>query len=179
MLDKNLTFGGAFLMSKYSNEFKMEVVKYYLEKHMGYVQVAKYFNISTYSIVKEWVRRYQKHGVQGLFCSHQKYDGNFKQAVVEYMHSNHLSLTETAIYFKLGNHSVVSKWERIYYEEGPQALFEERRGKNNNMSNPKKFTEATEKNLIAEVQQLRMENAYLKKLNTLVQERIKRENEKK
>ena len=26
------------------------------------------------------------------------------------------------------------KWERIYYEEGPQALYEERRGRNKNMS---------------------------------------------
>ena len=39
--------------------------------------------------------------------------------------------------------------------------------------------EETEKDLIAEVQQLRMENEYLKKLNALVQERIKRENKKK
>ena len=33
--------------------------------------------------------------------------------------------------------------------------------------------------LLAEVQRLRMENEYLKKLNALVQERIKRENKKK
>lgn len=30
MLDKKLTFGGAFLMSKYTNEFKLEVIKYIL-----------------------------------------------------------------------------------------------------------------------------------------------------
>ena len=33
--------------------------------------------------------------------------------------------------------------------------------------------------LLKEVQYLRMENEYLKKLNALVQERIKRENKKK
>ena len=33
--------------------------------------------------------------------------------------------------------------------------------------------------LLEEVQRLRMENEYLKKLNALVQERIKRENKKK
>ena len=43
----------------------------------------------------------------------------------------------------------------------------------------KKLSEDNEKDLIAEVQQLRMENEYLKKLNALVQERIKRENKKK
>ena len=36
-----------------------------------------------------------------------------------------------------------------------------------------------EEDLIAENQRLRMENEYLKKLNALVQERIKRENKKK
>ena len=98
------------------------------------------------------------------------------------MHTNHLSATETAIHFNLGTHSVVLKWERIYYEEGPQGLYEERRGRKRNMSSKprkNKISKDTEKDLIEEVQQLRMENEYLKKLNALVQERIKRENKKK
>ena len=98
------------------------------------------------------------------------------------MHANHLSLQETAYHFNLANNSIVSKWERIYYEKGPQALYEKRRGRSKNMSSKprkKKSPEDTEKDLIAEVQQLRMENEYLKKLNALVQERIKRENKKK
>ena len=49
----------------------------------------------------------------------------------------------------------------------------------NSKPRKKKLSESTEKDLIAEIQQLRMENAYLKKLNALVQERIKRENPKK
>jgi transposase len=43
----------------------------------------------------------------------------------------------------------------------------------------KKLDKKIEEDLIAEVQQLRMENEYLKKLNALVQKRIKRENKKK
>ena len=98
------------------------------------------------------------------------------------MHDNHLSLMETCIKFNIGSHAIVGKWERIYYEEGSQALYEERRGRRKNMkSKPrkKKLSEDKEKDLIAEVRQLRMENEYLKKLNALVQERIKRENKKK
>ena len=41
------------------------------------------------------------------------------------------------------------------------------------------LSKETEEDLIAENQRLRMENEYLKKLNALVQERIKRENKKK
>ena len=46
-------------------------------------------------------------------------------------------------------------------------------------SKPKKKKLDNEEDLIEEVQRLRMENEYLKKLNALVQERIKRENKKK
>ena len=97
------------------------------------------------------------------------------------MHDNHLSATEVSNYFRLGNANVVLKWERIYYEEGPQALYEERRGRNKKMSSKSKkknLSKEIEKDLIEEVQRLRMENEYLKKLNALVQERIARENGK-
>ena len=132
-------------MSKYSEEFKLEVIKYCIDERNGVLPTARYFNVDVKQ-VKVWCRKYKQHGINGLTKNKMKYDGKFKIYVVEYMHSNHLSLTETAIYFNLGNHHTVSKWERIYCEEGPQ---------------------------------LRMENEYLKKLNALVQERIKRENKKK
>ena len=33
-------------MSKYSNEFKLKVIEYYLNHDYGYMKVAKYFNIN-------------------------------------------------------------------------------------------------------------------------------------
>lgn len=98
------------------------------------------------------------------------------------MHINHLSAVETTIQFRLGNANRVLKWERIYYEEGPQGLYIERRGRSKNMSSKprkKNLNKEVEEDLFAENQRLRMENEYLKKLNALVQERIKRENKKK
>lgn len=169
-------------MSKYSHEFKLEVVKYCLDNNVGFDETANHFGIPNKSPVQRWVRKYQEHGPEGLIRNYQKYDGKFKQNVVEYMHENHLSLLETCIHFNLGNPDIVGKWERIYYEEGPQSLFEERRGRSKNMSSKpkkKKLSKEVEEDLIDEVQRLRMENAYLKKLQALVQERVKRENPKK
>ena len=178
MLDKKFNKEGSFFMSKYSKEFK-----YYLQEHHSYSECCKKFNIPSMTPIKLWVDKYQLYGVEGIFKNlKSSYDGNFKQNVVEYMHTNHLSATETANYFKLGNHSVVLKWERIYYEEGPQGLYIERRGRNKNMNSKpkkKKIDKEIEEDLISENQRLRMENEYLKKLNALVQERIKRENKKK
>ena len=92
------------------------------------------------------------------------------------MHTNHLSSFETAIHFNLANNAVVSKWERIYYEEGPQALYEESRGRRRiRSSNPKKkeLSKEVEEDLMAENQRLRMKNEYLKKLQALIQKRTK------
>ena len=169
-------------MSKYSKEFKLEVVKYCIEKHHSSYDAAKEFNIPSPTPIKRWIRKYKEHGLEGLFKQQKSsYGGKFKQNVIEYMHINHLSATETGMHFRVEVSSVL-KWERIYYKEGPQALYDERRGRKKNMSSkPKKknLNKEVEEDLIAENQRLRMENEYLKKLNALVQERIKRENKKK
>ena len=170
-------------MSKYSNELKLEIVKYCIEKFHSKYDAAKKFNIPSPTPIDNWIRKYKEHGVEGLIKQNKSsYSGEFKQSVIEYMHNNHLSATETAIHFRLGSVDRVLKWERIYYEEGPQGLYIEQRGRNKNMSSKsrkKKISNENEEDLIEEVQRLRMENEYLKKLNALVQERIKRENKKK
>ena len=132
--------------------------------------------------VQRWVARYRQFGPEGLLLKHGTYDGAFKVSVVEYMHDNHLSLFQTAVKFGIPQDHTVGKWERIYYEEGPQGLYRDNRGRKSKMSSDKpkktKLDKQTEEDLFAEVQRLRMENEYLKKLNALVQERIAQENGK-
>ena len=168
-------------MSKYSSEFKLEVVKYYLEEHHSLSECSKKFNIQHLEQIRKWVKKYELYGAEGLLKRFKSsYDGNFKQNVIEYMHNNHLSAVETAYRFNLGNNHIVNRWERIYYEEGPQALYKERRGRTKKMGSKKNKKNINEnEDLLEEVQRLRMENEYLKKLNALVLERIKRENKKK
>ena len=170
-------------MSKYSKEFKLKVVKYYLNNHYGWEYVAKQFDIPAWTTVRKWVRKYEEHGRNGLIKNQKtSYSGKFKQDVVEYMHTNHLSATMTATKFNLANENTVLRWERIYYEEGPQGLYVEKRGKKKNMSvkpRKKKLSKENEEDLIEEVQRLRMENAYLKKLQALIQERTKPKHPKK
>jgi len=113
----------------------------------------------------------------------KNYSGDFKVTAVEYMHKNHLSLSEAAPAFGIPTTSTLSKWEKIYYEKGPQGLREWTPCRKPKMDKepidkPKNIEPTLEKNLIAEVKQLRMENEYLKKLNALVLERIKRESTK-
>ena len=100
-------------MSKYSNEFKLEVVKYYLEGHHSRAGTARKFGMPSSTPLKEWIKKYQEHGPEGLIKQQKSsYSGEFKQNVVEYMHDNHLSATQTAIHFRLQT-PIVLKWERI------------------------------------------------------------------
>jgi transposase len=169
-------------MTKYSHEQRLKAIKDVLENQMSYQAVGNLLGCGK-GPVREWVRRYELHGIEGFALKNGTYTGEFKQHVIEYMHDNHLSIAETAPLFNIPSVSTVAKWECIYYEEGPLALHRNNRGRRKKMKfdKPKKvkLNKATEEELIAEVQRLRMENAYLKKLNALVQERIARENGKK
>ncbi len=167
---------------KYSNEFRLKLVQEYLSGcNGGFERIAKKYGIP-YSILKQWVHLYEQHGAAALTARSRTYSGEFKIHVVEYMHRNRMSLRETATHFCIPSAPTVSNWERIYYEEGPEALLEERRGRRSmgkkKPSKPKKNVNENE-DLLAELQYLRMENEYLKKLNALVQERKKSEQKKK
>lgn len=170
-------------MCKYSYELKVEVVKYYLENKYGYGLTAKYFNIKSATTVKNWIKKYKKHGLEGLTKNKKaSYDGKFKENVIKYMNDNHLSLQETAYHFNLANATIVSKWERIYYKEGEKALYNNLKGQSKHMGSKlqkNKLSDNTKEDLIAENERLRMENEYLKKLNALVQERVNQEKKKK
>ena len=101
----------------------------------------------------------------------KKYTPEFKQMVVETMQREKLSYREAAREFEVCDHYRVQNWERIYLEEGPEGLRIERRGRSNKGGRlPKVLKPEIEEDLIAEVQRLRAENAYLKKLNALVLE---------
>ena len=105
----------------------------------------------------------------------KRYTPEFKIKVVETMHREKLSYRETARQFDISN-SRVTAWERIYLEEGAEGLYIERRGRKSTGRPPKI---KKEEDLIAEVQRLRAENAYLKKLNALVAKRVRQEKKHK
>ena len=84
------------------------------------------------------------------------------------MRKEKLSQYQVSDRFHVSRHAV-QQWERIYLEEGSEGLYIERRGRKN-FGRLKQLKPEVEEDLIAEVQRLRAENAYLKKLNALVLE---------
>ena len=119
-----------------------------------------------------------------------KYSPEFKIGVIMDMRENHLSYRETVrkhwhtkTRAEEDNHrSQVKSWERIYLEEGEAGFYIERRGRATKMDNPKKgrqrkktLDKQVENDLIAEnqrlkeeIEYLRAENEYIKKLSALI-----------
>ena len=167
----------------YTLELKLQVVQCYLEGNLSIRDVAKEFRVDP-GDVRKWKDAYLHHGVSGLCTTHGTYTGDFKVTVVEYMHNTGASTRQAAAHFNIPSRTTVSKWERIYYEQGKEALYIDNRGRPQKMKNKAKNTTKkeeinTNEDLLAEVQRLRMENAYLKKLNALIQEREKSEKQTK
>ena len=102
--------------------------------------------------------------------TNKQYTPEFKIQVVETMREEKLSYREAERKYGLSNDRV-RFWERIYLEEGPEGFRIERRGRSGKGGRPpKQLKPEVEEDLIAEIQRLRAENAYLKKLNALVLE---------
>lgn len=95
------------------------------------------------------------------------------------------SLMDTAATFMLPAFSMVYKWKKKFEEGGLDALEPKKKGRpsmsKEKLSKSTKQTpaEGSVEALKAEVERLRMENAYLKKLNALVQNKEKSPNKTK
>ena len=105
----------------YSNELKLEIVQHYLKGDIGLKQLADEYHISSKACIQKWLALYGEHGEADLCTTHGTYSGDFKVSVVEYMRNTGASLRQTTAHFNIPSKESISKWKRIYYEEGKDA----------------------------------------------------------
>lgn len=166
-------------MTKYTEQFKLEVVQDYLNSGSASLRaVAQRYGIPSHFMVRKWVLAYQVHGNVGQSGKRSQYSAEVKLSVLQHMWDNHLSMLQTAIKFDIRDHGMVGRWERAYREGGFGALAPRSTGKPKPMATavpppdgPIDDDKRSREELLAEVNQLRMELAYLKKLEALVQAR--------
>lgn len=164
-------------MSRHSTAFKHSVVEFYRSGERSFGQVASQFGID-FSTVRKWVAIYEAHGAAGLAKKVSHYDAQFKLSVLQRMWEDGLSCRQTAALFNIRNAACLPDWKRRYEAGGIDALAPRRRGRPRSMSEPPVHkpqaspdddTKSREE-LLAELTYLRMENAYLKKLEALTSE---------
>jgi transposase len=167
-------------MSKYSVDFKIGVVQYNIEKGGGARSTAVHFGID-HATVRDWYAAYQQHGAFAFSKRSKVYTATEKLKVLQRMDEEDWSFRQTCAFFNIPGRSTVRTWLRRYNEGGAEALINRRRGctmiKPKKDPRPKKPAPTTKKSVAGmnpdelrnELEYLRAENAYLKKLDALVQ----------
>lgn len=167
-------------MTKFSTDFKLNVVKFYLENNVSKHEIAKQFGVIKSEVIK-WIALFEHHGESGLRPRYTNYSQEFKIDVLNYMNENGTSFRETAAIFNISSDATIGKWLKIVETQGVDALQPRKRGRLPMEKDVKKmkFVEDSKEALLAENERLRMENDYLKKLNALVQEKERLQNRTK
>lgn len=164
-------------MSKYSEQFKLAIVQQYLSGTLGSKQIGHENNLP-YSMVRKWVALYRAHGTDGLAKKFSHYNAEFRLSVLRHMWDAQLSYSQVAVAFNIRSAGCISHWERCYHSGGLDSLAPRKRGRPTKMpippdtESPESLPDpagCTHDELVTEVNQLRMEVAYLKKLEALVQ----------
>jgi transposase len=160
-------------MAKYSEKFKLMLVREYQKGKLGYDLLAKKHNMTSSSPIKKWVKVYEKFGVEGLKRKKQNetYSVQFKLEVLSFMKRTGSSETETALHFGLTNPPMIAAWKKMLMEGGAEALdrpkgrppmSDKAKNKKSKQTEEKEMT--YEQKLERENELLRLEVEYLKKL---------------
>lgn len=173
-------------MTKYSEQFRQQVVDEYLAGGVGTETLAARYGVGR-SVLRRWIARYQEHGNKGLCKKFSHYDASFKMAVLHRMWRDELSYGQVTALFDIRDAGSVARWERLYHEGGMDALAPRARGRPPKMtaSKPPKTTDEaapdtrTREELLKENEYLRAEVAYLKKLDALLKAKKRAAQKKK
>ena len=166
-------------MSKYTVEVKLQAAKRYLTGRESYKTIAESIGTAK-SLVITWVKLFEAQGENGFKKSYTSYSVGFKLDVLNFMNETGASLRETASTFNITSPSTVYRWEQLLKSKGLDALEPKKKGRPSMKKEEKKVesqkvipAEGSVDALQAKIEHLEMENAYLKKLNALVQSQEK------
>ena len=161
------------------NTIKAKVINAFFERGMSLRKIASELGVDK-MVISGWIEIYRFHGMEGLMAPACKgYDESFKIQVIQHMIETAEPYTKVVGRFNIPSRATIWKWMHQYMSEEEWALYylkRERRDMKKKQPVPGKTD--IEK-LQEELEYLRAENAYLKKLEALVQEKKKSQPKRK
>ena len=173
---------------KLTLEDKMKIIEL-REKGLGYETIAKQFKVK-YSLIQKIWYAYELHGIEGIKhpSKNRKYSAELKLEIINRVFQGE-SKSSLATEYNLPNNGTIVSWMKKYEELGYNGLEGKQgrpRGRPNIMTKEEKKNTPLNNDereelirLRKEKEYLEMENAYLKKLDALVKERLKQQGKKK
>lgn len=168
-------------MSKYSRELKLTIARQYLHGTASSRQLSSEYSISSRQI-RYWVQVYSIHGTNSFLPSSHSSSAGKKLQALNLMWTSGWSLSHTSAVLNLSSPGILSSWLKKYNEAGLEGLENRPIGrplmKSQSKATPKPDDEMTLEELKEELAYLRAENAVLKKLEELKQQK-RRQTKKK
>ena len=132
-------------MAKYSTEFKMKVVKEYLETNISYKSLSDKYGIPNESVIKIWVNAYKSQGYEGIKVKREntQYTLEFKLNVVKLYLTGEMSYQSLANELKINNPSIITRWVKDFREKGIEGLKSKKRGRPSRMSKSQNKSKGT------------------------------------
>lgn len=171
-------------MSRFSSEDKHAAVHRYLHEKISYRTLSVEVGVD-HSVLRYWVKLVEHHGNKAFAFPYTKYSRAFKLEVIQFIIENNYSIREASALFHIPDSSMVRRWKKKWDIGCVDALEPSGKGHNPMSSNKKKNTNTKPSDqdsiqaMQEELEYLRTENAYLKKLKALVQEKESSQNKKK
>ncbi|WP_430787785.1 IS3 family transposase [Virgibacillus flavescens] len=159
-------------MRKMTEKEKHDVVQRYIKESYSYRGLAKESGIDE-SVLRYWVKLYEYHGNQAFQFPYTNYTPAFKLDIITFIEEKNFSLREASAIFHIPDPAMVRKWKKKWETGGFDALKPTRKGNPHMTAHQKKNSknEKPAKDPIEEMQKelehLRMENAYPKKVESL------------
>ena len=104
-------------MSKYTKEFKLEVVQDYESFNVGYTALSKKYDVRR-SLLRKWIYGYQCHGSDYFEKRTQIYSAEFKLSVLQHIKDNHMSPIRAAALFGIPAFTSILQWQKLYNTGG-------------------------------------------------------------
>jgi len=161
------------------NSKKEQVIDAYFNKGMSLRKIARDFGTDK-MVISSWIEIYRFHGLEGLIApACESYDETFKIQVIKHMIETAEPYTKVAGRFKIPSRATIWKWMKQYMSDEEWALYYLKRERRDEMSKKPEKEKSDYEKLQEELEYLRAENAYLKKLHALVQVKEKSQQKKK
>ena len=162
-----------------TEEIKRRMAEMYESKQFSNREISRRLKMA-HAVINSWLSIYKYHGLEGLLTpAYTSYPESFKLQVVHHVIETAEAYSEVAGKFRIFSRATVWKWMKNYMSEDEWALYYFKREQRDQMRKSNSETLTEKEKLQQEIELLKAENAYLKKLQALIQEKDSSKHKKK